>query len=110
MENKRGKYLGSQVEPEIAVVGQAVLDEKWHLVAEAQLALPAEAGGLAEVDEVLEGEGEGDGLGEVDLDVLGLVVDVGVLAEGDGAVADVTGAGELDALLGALNRDCGVLG
>lgn len=45
--------------------------------------MAAETGGLAEVDEVLEREGEGDGLAEVDLDVLGLVVDVGVLAKSD---------------------------
>lgn len=102
-------YLRGQVEPEIAVVGQAVLDEQRHLVAEAQLDLAAEAGGFAEVDEVLERESKSDGLSEADLDVLLLVLDVGVLAKGDGAVADVTSAGELYALLCALNGDCGVL-
>jgi hypothetical protein len=37
------------------------------------------------------------------------VFDVGVLAEGDGAVADVTSAGELYTFLCALNGDCDVL-
>ena len=68
--------------------------------------MTAEAGGFAEVDEVLEREGKGDGLGKADLDVLLLVLDIGVLAKGDGTVADVTSAGELHALLCALNGDC----
>jgi hypothetical protein len=102
----RKAYLRGQVEPEIAVVGQAVLDEKGNLVAEAKLHLAAEAGGFAEVDEVLERKGQGDGLGKADLDVLLRVLDVGVLAQGDRAVANVTGAGELDALLCALDGDC----
>lgn len=76
-------YLRGQVEPEIAVVGQAVLDEQRYLVAEAELDLTAETSSLAEVDEVFEGEGKGDRLAEVDLDVLGLVVDVCVLAQSD---------------------------
>lgn len=68
--------------------------------------MTAETGGFAEVDEVLEGESQGDGLGKADLDVLFGVLDIGVLAEGDRAVANVTGAGELYALLCALNGDC----
>jgi len=99
-------HLRSQVEPEVAVVGEAVLDEQRHLVAETKLDLTAEAGGFAEVDKVLEGESKGDGLGEADLDVLLLVLDVGVLAKGDGPVADITSAGELYTLLRALNGDC----
>ena len=99
-------YLRGQVEPEIAVVGKAVLDEQGDLVAEAELHLTAEAGGFAEVDEVLEREGQGDGLGKADLDVLLCVLDVGVLAKGDGAVTDVTSAGKLYALLCALDGDC----
>ena len=37
------------------------------------------------------------------------MLDIGVLAEGDGTVADVTSAGELYALLCALDGDCYVL-
>ena len=99
-------YLRGQVEPEIAVVGQAVLNEQGNLVAEAELHLAAETGGFAEVDEVLEREGQGDGLGKTDLDVLLGVLDVGVLTQGDRAVTNVTGAGKLDALLCALDGDC----
>ena len=76
-------YLGGQVEPEIAVVGKTVLDQQRDLVAEAELDLTAEAGSLAEVDEVLERESKSNGLGEADLDVLCLVFDVGVLAKSD---------------------------
>lgn len=99
-------YLGGEVEPEVGVVGKAVLNKQRHLVAEAKLDLTTEAGGLAEVDKVLEGEGKGDGLGKADLDVLLLVLDVGVLAKGDGTVANVASASELDTLLCALNGDC----
>jgi hypothetical protein len=99
-------YLRGQVEPEIAVVGQAVLDEQGNLVAEAELHLATETGSFAEVDEVLEREGQGDGLGKTDLDVLLGVLDVGVLAQGDRAVTNVAGAGKLDALLCALDGDC----
>lgn len=60
---------------------------------------------FAEVDEVFEGEGQRDGLGEVNLDVLRGLVDVGVAAQGDGAVADVAAAGELDAVLRSVDRD-----
>jgi hypothetical protein len=101
-----GAYLRGQVEPEIAVVSKAVLDEQRDLVAEAELHLTAETRGFAEVDEVLEREGQGDGLGKTDLDVLLGVLDVGVLAQGDGAVANVTSAGKLYALLCALDGDC----
>lgn len=98
-------YLRGQVEPEIAVVGKAVLDEKGDLVAEAELDLTTEAGSFAEVDKVLERESEGDGLGKADLDVPCFVVDVGVLTKSDGTVADITSAAKLDALLRTFNGD-----
>lgn len=98
-------YLRGQVEPEITVVGQAVFDEQRDLVAEAELHLTAEAGGFAEVDEVLEREGQGDGLSKADLDVLFGVLDVSVLAQSDRAVTNVTSAGKLHALLCALDGD-----
>jgi hypothetical protein len=102
-------YLGGQVEPEIAVVGQTVLDEQRHLVAEAKLDLTTEARSFAEVDKVLERESKGHGLSQADFNVLLLVLDVGVLAEGNGSVADVTSAGELYTFLCAFNGDCDVL-
>jgi len=74
----RSSYLGSQVEPQVAVVAQRVLDQQWHLIAEAQLHLLAEAARFAEVDKVLERERERDWLAEVDLDVLVRLVDVRV--------------------------------
>lgn len=76
-------YLGGQVEPEIAVVGQAVLDKERHFVAEAELHLTTEASGFAEVDKVLQREGKSNGLSQADLDVLCLILNVGVLAESD---------------------------
>ena len=98
-------YLGSKIEPEVAVVRQSVLDEKRHLVAQAELDLRTESTSLAEVDQVLEGEGKGDRLAEIDFDVLGFVVDVGVWAQGHRAGPDVSAAGELDTLFRGLDRD-----
>lgn len=97
--------LGCEVEPQIAVVGKTVLNEQRDLVAEAKLHAVAQSSGLAEVDQVLEGEGECDRLAEVDLDVLLVVLNVGVLAQMDRAITDVTCACELNTLLGALDCD-----
>ena len=99
-------YLRREIEPQIAVVGELVLNQQRHLITQAQLHLVREAASLAEVDEVLEGEREGDGLAELDVDVLRLVLDVGVRAQRDGAVADVAAACKLDAVLGGLDGDC----
>lgn len=84
---------------------KAILNEERHLLRQAQGDLVRQVGGLAEVDEVLEGESEGDGFGEGDGNVLCGVLDVGVLTDGDGATANVTLAGELDTLLRGLNDD-----
>lgn len=86
---------------------QTVLDQQRHFLGEVQHDRRGQVGGLAEVDEVLEGEGQGDGFGEVDDDVLVGLVDVGVLADGDGSVTDITLAGELDTLLAGLDHDYG---
>lgn len=64
-----------------------------------------EGGGLAKVDEVLEGEGERNRLGQLDVNVLFRLVNVGVAAEGDGSIADVAGAGELDSVLAGIEGD-----
>lgn len=76
-------YLRSEVEPQVAVVGKTVLDKQRDLVAEAEFDVVAQTRSLAEVDQVLKGEGESDWLAQVDLDVLLVVLDVGVLAQSD---------------------------
>lgn len=62
-------------------------------------------GGLAEVDKVLKGESQGNGFRQLNSDILIRLVDVGVLADGDRAVSNVTGAGELNTLLAGLNNN-----
>lgn len=97
-------YLGGEVEPQVTA-SKTVLNKQRHLLGQVQLYRAGQVGGLAEVDEVLEREGQGDGFGERDRDVLIGLVDVRVLADGDGAVTNVTGAGELDTLLAGLDDD-----
>lgn len=84
---------------------KTVLHQQWNLLGQVQCYRAGQVGGLAEVDEVLEGEGQGDGFGEGDGDVLVGLVDIGVLADSDGAVANVARAGELDTLLGSLDNN-----
>ena len=84
---------------------QAILYFERYLLREAQTDLVGEAGRFAEVDEVFQGEGEGDGFREVDGDVLVWLFDIAVLAEGYGAAADVTLAGEFHAVLGGFDHD-----
>jgi hypothetical protein len=76
-------YLGGQVKSQVAVVLQTVLHQEGNLVGEAQLDLVGQTAGLAEVDQVLERESERDGLGEVNLNVVLGVFDVGVAAQLD---------------------------
>ncbi len=83
-----------------------ILNKQRHLLGQVQPYGGGQVRGLAEVDEVLEGEGQGDGLGEINANVLLGLLDIGVLANGDGAVTNVTGAGELDTLLAGLDDDC----
>lgn len=84
---------------------QTVLYQQRHLLGQVQRYRAGQVGGLAEVDEVLEGEGQSDGFGEGNGDVLVGLVDVGVLADGDGTVANVTRAGELDTFLASLDNN-----
>jgi hypothetical protein len=84
---------------------QTVFHQQRHLLRQREGDFGGEVGGLAEVDEVLEGEGKGNGFGEVDGDVLLGLVDAGVLTDGDGSTANVALAGELDTLLRGLNDD-----
>jgi triosephosphate isomerase len=46
-------YLGGKIEPEVAVVLQAVLHEEGYLVGQAELDLIGQAASFAEVHEVL---------------------------------------------------------
>lgn len=82
---------------------EIVLNKQRNLLRQAELDLGRQVRGLAEVDEVLEGEGKGDGLGERKRNVLVGLVHVGMLADGDGAVPDVTLARELDSFLRSLD-------
>lgn len=84
---------------------EAVLNQQWHLLRQVQHYRVGQIGGLAEVGEVLEGEGQSDGFREGDGDVLVGLLDVGVLADGDGTVANVTRAGELDTFLACLDNN-----
>lgn len=101
---KCGSYLRGQVEAQVTTT-ETVLNEQRHLLGEVQRYGGGQVGGLAEVDKVLEGEGQGDGFGDVNHDVLLGLVDVGVLADGDRSVTDVTVAGELDTLLVGLDNN-----
>lgn len=96
-------YLRCKIEAQVTVVGETVLDQKRYFGAQAELDTGGETGGLAEVDEIFEGEGQGDRFGELDVDILVRLVDVGVAAQSDGSGSDVSVAGELDSLLCALN-------
>ena len=98
-------YLGGKVESEVAVVCQRVLDHEGHIGRKAQLDSARKTTSLAEVDEVLERESERHGLRQLDINVQVFLVDVGVLAEGDGSRTDVASAAELDALFCALDVD-----
>ncbi|RJE16887.1 hypothetical protein PHISCL_10776, partial [Aspergillus sclerotialis] len=68
---------------------EIVLNKQRNLLRQTELDLGRQVRGLAEVDEVLEGEGKGDGLGERKRNVLVGLVHVGMLADGDGAVPDI---------------------
>lgn len=82
-----------------------ILNKQRHLLGQVQPYGGGQVGGLAEVDEVLEGEGQGNGLGEVNANVLIRLFDIGVLADSNGAVTNVTRAGELNTLLAGLDDD-----
>jgi hypothetical protein len=91
----------------VAVAREVELDQQRHLVGQANLDLGRQRGRLAEVGQVLEREGQRDGLAELDLDALVGLVEIGVLPERDGSVADVALARELDAVLVRIDSDCG---
>jgi hypothetical protein len=76
------------------------------LLRKAELDLAGQGSGFAKVDEVLEGESQSDRLSKLNRHVFGGIFDVGVLANGHGAVANVALAGEFDAFLCGLDDNC----
>lgn len=95
--------LGGKVEPQVAVVGEGVLDKQGNFIRQAQLDPVRKTAGLAEVDEVLEGECECYGLAHGDFDVLIRLLNVAVLTESDRSGTNVSVALEADTLLCAFN-------
>lgn len=85
---------------------QTILNKQGNLLRQTERHRGRQICSLAEVDEIFQGEGESDGLGESNGDVLFGLFNVGVLADGDRAAANITLAGELDAFLGSFNDDC----
>lgn len=65
----------------MAVILETVLDKQRDFVAQTQLDLRAQACRLAEVDEVFQRKRQGDWLGQMNLDILAVVIDIGVLSE-----------------------------
>lgn len=104
--------LGSKEETQVTTSSttcatcQTIFHLQRNFLGKAELNLAGQSGGLAEVDEVFEGEGKSDWLSELNRHVFGGVFHVGVLADGHGAVTNVTLAGEFDAFLCSFNDDC----
>jgi hypothetical protein len=98
--------LRGEVEAQVAGACNLVLNQEWHFVGEADLDLVRKTDRLAEVDEVLEGESERDGLCQLNGDVVIRLVEVGVGAQHDRAVTNVTTACKLNTVLGSLDDDC----
>lgn len=102
---RRATYLGRKIEPQIRASRNVVLDQKGHLIRQADLDRARQRARLAKVDEVLERERQAHGLAQLNLDILGGFINIGVLAESNAAVADIALAAELDAVLGRLDVD-----
>ena len=98
-------YLRRKIEPQIRASRNVVLDQKRHLVRQADLDRARQRARLAKVDQVLEREREGHGLAKLDLDILRGLIDIGVLTKRDAAVTDIALAAELDAVLARLDVD-----
>jgi hypothetical protein len=89
-KSRRGRtYLWRKVEPQETAASQTILYQERYFVRETYLNGFGQSLGLAEVDEVFEGESERDGLGELDVDVLLGVLDILVASQGNGAIANV---------------------
>lgn len=103
VESRWVTYLGSKEESQVAASIQGILDQKGNLLREAETDVAGQGLGLAEVDEVLDGEGKSNRLREGDRHVVLWLVDIGALADGDGAVSDLTLAREFDSVLAGLD-------
>jgi hypothetical protein len=99
-------YLRSQVESQVTASGQVILNQERNLIGQAKLDSLGKPRSLAEVDEVFKGESQRDGFGELDFDVQLWLLDVAVASESNSTIANITVAGELDTILGCLDRDC----
>ena len=97
--------LGSEIVPDVTHVSDVVLHHQRHVGRHGERHLAGQTAGLGEHLEVPGGEGQVDGLLHLDGDGLLLLVNVGGLGELDIAHSDITGSGELDALLGAGDDD-----
>lgn len=64
-----------------------------------------ERSGLAEVDEILEGESQLHRFRQLNLDVVLGLFHLGAASERDGTIANIASTGELDTILGRLNVD-----
>lgn len=85
---------------------QTIFNLQRNFLRKAKLDLARQSSSLAEVDEVLEGEGESDRLSKLNRDVFVGVLDVRVLANSHGTIANVTLAGEFDAFLCGFDDNC----
>lgn len=95
--------LGCQVEAQVTSACYEILHQERHFVREADLDSVRERLRLAEVDKVFQGEGERDGLGQLDVDIQVLLIGILVVSQGDGTIANIAGARELNTILGGLN-------
>lgn len=83
MHRKRKTDLWCQVETQVTATREVVLNQERHLAGEADLDLARQGSGLAEVDQVLEGEGQRNGLRQLNIDVQIGLVNVGVASQSD---------------------------
>jgi hypothetical protein len=97
--------LWSQVESQVTASGQVIFNQERNLIGQAKLDSLGKSRSLAEVYEVFKGEGQRDGFGELNFDVQFWLFDVAVASKSDSTIANITRAGELDTILGCLDRD-----
>jgi hypothetical protein len=97
--------LWSQVESQVTASGQVIFNQERNLIGQAKLDSLGKSRSLAKVDEVFKGEGQRDRFGELNFDVQFWLLNVAVTSKSDSTIANITRAGELDTILGCLNRD-----
>lgn len=84
---------------------KVILNQQRHLLGQAQLDLRRQVGGLAEVDQVLEGESKGDGFGESKRNVLLGLIDIGMLTDGNRPATNIALAREFDPFFRSLDNN-----